>query len=285
MNVTRAVLPVMRRQRSGHVVTFLARWLRGLRVLHRLLRVEVRRRRLHGGARARGRALRHPHDRRQPRLLPHRAADQGVDQLRRAAIERLRRAGRRPARVLDGPNGKQGGDPAKLAQALLTITGEEPPPRRFIAGADAIAPPSRRSPSSGRRRCLPRTFVVARAGRGGGGGLTGLRRNSSIEIDVFVWQGVDHGRTTAIPAVGRPPSAVAADERAGAQRQACRRAVRAGGPAPEPRLLPPAAAARRRGRVSARRSLADGRERAADGATRPRSPLCAAVCGSRPGAG
>jgi NAD(P)-dependent dehydrogenase (short-subunit alcohol dehydrogenase family) len=36
-------------------------------------------------------------------------------------------------------NGVQGGDPAKLAQALLTIMSKEPPPRRFIAGADAIA--------------------------------------------------------------------------------------------------------------------------------------------------
>ena len=36
-------------------------------------------------------------------------------------------------------NGKQVGDPAKLAQALLVITSQEPPPRRFIAGADAIA--------------------------------------------------------------------------------------------------------------------------------------------------
>jgi NAD(P)-dependent dehydrogenase (short-subunit alcohol dehydrogenase family) len=39
----------------------------------------------------------------------------------------------------DGMNGKQDGDPAKLAQALLTIAGEEQPPLRFIAGADAIA--------------------------------------------------------------------------------------------------------------------------------------------------
>jgi NAD(P)-dependent dehydrogenase (short-subunit alcohol dehydrogenase family) len=36
-------------------------------------------------------------------------------------------------------NGKQGGDPAKLAQGLLTIAGHEQPPFRFIAGADAIA--------------------------------------------------------------------------------------------------------------------------------------------------
>ena len=39
----------------------------------------------------------------------------------------------------DGMNGHQGGDPAKLAQALLTITDEEQPPFRFIAGADALA--------------------------------------------------------------------------------------------------------------------------------------------------
>ena len=35
-------------------------------------------------------------------------------------------------------NGQQSGDPAKLAQALLTIARQEPPPRRFIAGADAV---------------------------------------------------------------------------------------------------------------------------------------------------
>jgi NAD(P)-dependent dehydrogenase (short-subunit alcohol dehydrogenase family) len=36
-------------------------------------------------------------------------------------------------------NGLQSGDPAKLARALISIAGEQPPPRRFIAGADAIA--------------------------------------------------------------------------------------------------------------------------------------------------
>jgi hypothetical protein len=36
-------------------------------------------------------------------------------------------------------NGQQPGDPAKLAQALLTIADQEQPPFRFIAGADAIA--------------------------------------------------------------------------------------------------------------------------------------------------
>jgi NAD(P)-dependent dehydrogenase (short-subunit alcohol dehydrogenase family) len=36
-------------------------------------------------------------------------------------------------------NGRQSGDPAKLARALITIAAQDPPPRRFIAGADAIA--------------------------------------------------------------------------------------------------------------------------------------------------
>jgi NAD(P)-dependent dehydrogenase (short-subunit alcohol dehydrogenase family) len=36
-------------------------------------------------------------------------------------------------------NGQQTGDPAKLARALIIIANQEPPPRRFIAGADAIA--------------------------------------------------------------------------------------------------------------------------------------------------
>jgi NAD(P)-dependent dehydrogenase (short-subunit alcohol dehydrogenase family) len=36
-------------------------------------------------------------------------------------------------------NGRQSGDPAKLARALITVANQNPPPRRFIAGADAIA--------------------------------------------------------------------------------------------------------------------------------------------------
>jgi hypothetical protein len=35
-------------------------------------------------------------------------------------------------------SGKQSGDPAKLAKALLTVMGEELPPLRWVAGADAV---------------------------------------------------------------------------------------------------------------------------------------------------
>jgi NAD(P)-dependent dehydrogenase (short-subunit alcohol dehydrogenase family) len=36
-------------------------------------------------------------------------------------------------------NGLQGGDPAKLADALITLASQEEPPLRFAAGADAVA--------------------------------------------------------------------------------------------------------------------------------------------------
>jgi len=39
----------------------------------------------------------------------------------------------------NGMNGHQGGDPAKLADALVQLASQEEPPLRFVAGADAIA--------------------------------------------------------------------------------------------------------------------------------------------------
>jgi NAD(P)-dependent dehydrogenase (short-subunit alcohol dehydrogenase family) len=38
-----------------------------------------------------------------------------------------------------GMNGRQGGDPAKLADALVHLAARDEPPRRFAAGADAVA--------------------------------------------------------------------------------------------------------------------------------------------------
>ena len=42
-------------------------------------------------------------------------------------------------------NGKQGGDPAKLAAALVTLAGMEEPPVRFLAGADAVEAAERKA--------------------------------------------------------------------------------------------------------------------------------------------
>ena len=41
--------------------------------------------------------------------------------------------------VWNSMNGQQGGDPAKLASALVRLAGQDEPPLRFVAGADAIA--------------------------------------------------------------------------------------------------------------------------------------------------
>ncbi len=38
-----------------------------------------------------------------------------------------------------GMNGLQGGDPAKLARALVQLVGQDEPPLRWVAGADAVA--------------------------------------------------------------------------------------------------------------------------------------------------
>src|SRR5215208_3113943 len=41
--------------------------------------------------------------------------------------------------VWNSMNGQQGGDPAKLANALVQLAGQEEPPLRWVAGADAVA--------------------------------------------------------------------------------------------------------------------------------------------------
>ena len=41
--------------------------------------------------------------------------------------------------LITGTGRGMGVDSAKLARALITIASQAPPPRRFIAGADAIA--------------------------------------------------------------------------------------------------------------------------------------------------
>jgi NAD(P)-dependent dehydrogenase (short-subunit alcohol dehydrogenase family) len=48
-------------------------------------------------------------------------------------------------------NGQQGGDPAKLANALIQLAGTDQPPLRWAAGADAVGALEQR-----RRRCSSR---------------------------------------------------------------------------------------------------------------------------------
>jgi NAD(P)-dependent dehydrogenase (short-subunit alcohol dehydrogenase family) len=141
MNVTRAVLPVMRKQRLGHIisisssaglaagfefVTAYAASKFGLEGWMESLHAEVA-----------------------PFGITTTIVNPGffrtellTDQSTKYAEPSIADYDERRAPLLDywkAQNGRQSGDPAKLARALITIASQEPPPRRFIAGADAIA--------------------------------------------------------------------------------------------------------------------------------------------------
>ena len=140
MNVTRAVLPVMRRQRSGHVITIsssagltgfefgtaYAASKFGVEGWMESLRPEVAPFGIHT-------TMVNPGYFRTELLTPQstKYAEIAIDDYaeRRATL----------IAAWTAQNGRQSGDPAKLAQALVSIANEEPPRRRFIAGADSIA--------------------------------------------------------------------------------------------------------------------------------------------------
>jgi NAD(P)-dependent dehydrogenase (short-subunit alcohol dehydrogenase family) len=140
MNVTRVVLPVMRRQRSGHVITIsssagltgfefgtaYAASKFGLEGWMESLRPEVAPFGIHT-------TIVNPGYFRTELLTPQstKYAETAIDDYaeRRATL----------IAAWTSQNGRQSGDPAKLAQTLVTIVSEEPPRRRFIAGADSIA--------------------------------------------------------------------------------------------------------------------------------------------------
>jgi NAD(P)-dependent dehydrogenase (short-subunit alcohol dehydrogenase family) len=140
MNVTRAVLPVMRKQRSGHVISisssaglaagfdFVSAYAAskfGLEGWMESLSAEIA-----------------------PFGITTTIVNPGffrtellTEQSTNYAEPSIEDYDERRAPLLEywkAQNGRQSGDPAKLARALLTIASQEPPPRRFIAGADAI---------------------------------------------------------------------------------------------------------------------------------------------------
>jgi NAD(P)-dependent dehydrogenase (short-subunit alcohol dehydrogenase family) len=140
MNVTRAVLPVMRKQRSGHIITIsssaglvgfefgtayaaskfgLEGWMESLRPELEPFGIDT--------------TIVNPGFFRTELLSPESTsyASASVDDY----------SERRTALIAgwSSQDGKQAGDPAKLAAALVTIANEQPARRRFIAGADSIA--------------------------------------------------------------------------------------------------------------------------------------------------
>src|SRR5215203_98496 len=141
MNVTRAVLPVMRKQRSGHIisisssaglaagfefVTAYAASKFGLEGWMQSLQAEV----APFGITT---TIINPGFFRTELLTA-----QSTNYAEPSIADYDERRGPMVA-YWKAQNGQQSGDPAKLARALITIASEKQPPRRFIAGADAIA--------------------------------------------------------------------------------------------------------------------------------------------------
>ena len=139
MNVTRAVLPVMRKQHAGLIITIsstagligfefgtaYAASKFGLEGWMQSLQAEV-----------------------QPFGINTISVNPGFFRTELLTEESTNYAGNRIAdyderrtkqmEFWKGYNGQQSGDPSKLAKALITISNEEKPPIRFIAGADAV---------------------------------------------------------------------------------------------------------------------------------------------------
>lgn len=139
MIVTRAVLPVMRKQRSGHIISISST--AGLTSLEFCSAYSASKFGLEGFMQA----------------LQTEVATFGIntttvnpgffrtelltEQSTKYAnnpIEDYTEKREQLMKFWKGANGQQSGDPAKLAQALVTISNEEKPPLRFVAGTDAV---------------------------------------------------------------------------------------------------------------------------------------------------
>ena len=140
MNVTRAVLPAMRKQRSGHIISisssaglgagydFVSAYAAskfGLEGWMESLRAELAPFGIHTTIVNPGFFRTELLTKQSTNYAEPSVAD--YDKRRTPLLE-----------YWNSQNGKQSGDPVKLAQALLVIASQDPPPRRFIAGADAI---------------------------------------------------------------------------------------------------------------------------------------------------
>jgi len=139
MNVTRAVLPLMRKQRSGQIISISSS--AGLSGFEFCAAYSASKFGLEGWMQA----------------LQAEVAPFGIDTITvnpgffrtELLTEESTKYADKPIKDYDdrrvqqmqfwkGYDGQQSGDPAKLAQALITISNQNNPPRRFIAGADAI---------------------------------------------------------------------------------------------------------------------------------------------------
>jgi NAD(P)-dependent dehydrogenase (short-subunit alcohol dehydrogenase family) len=139
MNVTRAVLPVMRRQQSGHVVTISSS--AGLAGFEFCTAYSASKYGVEGFMEALALEV-------EPFGIHATIVNPGffrTELLTRAStnfaeptIEDYAERGAAQREFWTSQNGRQSGDPAKLAQALLIIAGLDQPPLRFVAGSDSI---------------------------------------------------------------------------------------------------------------------------------------------------
>jgi NAD(P)-dependent dehydrogenase (short-subunit alcohol dehydrogenase family) len=140
MIVTRAVLPVMRKQRSGHIISISST--AGITSLEFCSAYSASKFGLEGFMQAL-----------QTEVLPFGINTTIVnpgffrtelltEQSTKYADKPIPDYSEKREQLMQfwkGANGQQPGDPAKLAQALVIIANEEKPPLRFLAGADAVA--------------------------------------------------------------------------------------------------------------------------------------------------
>src|SRR5580704_5398673 len=140
MNVTRAVLPVMRKQRSGHIISISSA--AGLVGFEFCSAYAASKFGLEGW-------MESLHPEVAPSGITTTIVNPGffrtellTEQSTEYAEPSIKDYDERREKQIEfwkSNNGLQPGDPGKLARALITISSQETPPSRFIAGADAIA--------------------------------------------------------------------------------------------------------------------------------------------------
>jgi NAD(P)-dependent dehydrogenase (short-subunit alcohol dehydrogenase family) len=140
MNVTRAVLPLMRKNRSGHIISISS--LAGLVGFEYNAAYCASKFGLEG-------FMESLHQDIAPFGIKTTIVEPGFFRtkflepeskfLAKATIDDYAQRNAQYHAFWEEKNGQQEGDPAKLAKALITIVNQEEPPSRWIAGADALA--------------------------------------------------------------------------------------------------------------------------------------------------
>src|SRR5580700_9262179 len=139
MNVTRAFLPIMRKQRSGKIISFSSS--AGLTGFEYCTAYSASKFGLEGWMEALQAEV-EPFGIHtmivNPGFFRTELLTEESTNYAKTTIEDYKERNAQQHEFWKSQNGKQSGDPAKLAQALLKLAGQKELPRRFIAGADAI---------------------------------------------------------------------------------------------------------------------------------------------------